>query len=76
MQSHNWNEKYNDIGEETYDKFISAIPNIYQQAFPLVQVARKRWRDEHWLTKALKVSIKQKQQQIVSGIHSASSWIS
>ena len=34
MQSHNWNEIYNDTGEETYDKFISAVQNIYQQAFP------------------------------------------
>ena len=60
MQSHDWNEIYNDTGEETYDKFISSVQNIYQQAFPLVQVSRKRWRDKTWLTKALKVSIKQK----------------
>ena len=59
MQSHNWNEIY-DTGEETYDKFTSAFQNIYQQAFPLVRVSRKRLRDKPWLTKALKVSIKQK----------------
>ena len=31
MQSQNWNEIYNDTGEESYDKFISAVHNIYQQ---------------------------------------------
>ena len=46
MQSQNWNEIYNDTGEESYDKFTSAIHNIYQQAFPLVRVSRKRWRDK------------------------------
>ena len=60
MQSQNWNEIYNDTGEESYDKFISAVHNIYQQAFPLVRVSRKRWRDKPWLTKALKISIKHK----------------
>ena len=34
MQSHNWNEISNDTGKETYDKFISAVQTIYQQAFP------------------------------------------
>ena len=60
MQSYNWNEIHNDTGEEIYDKFISVVHNIYQQAFPLVRVSRKRWRDKPWLTKALKVSIKHK----------------
>ena len=60
MQSQNWNEIYNDTGEESYDKFISAVHNIYQQSFPLVRVSRKRWRDKPWLTKALKISIKHK----------------
>ena len=60
MQSYNWNEIHNDTGEEIYDKFIAAVHNIYQQAFPLVRVSRKRWRDKPWLTKALKVSIKHK----------------
>ena len=59
MQFRNWNKIYNDTGEETYDKFISAVQNIHQQAFPLVRVFCKRWRDKPWLTKALKVSIKQ-----------------
>ena len=60
MQSHNWYEIYNDTGEEIYDKFILAVHNIYIQAFPLVRVSRKRWRDKPWLTKALKISIKHK----------------
>ena len=60
MQSQNWNEIYNDTGEESYDKFISAVHNIYQQALPLVRVSRKRWRDKPWLTKALRISIKHK----------------
>ena len=60
MQSRNWNEMYNDTGEETCDKFISTVQNIYQQAFTLVRVSRKRWCGKPWLTKALKVSIKQK----------------
>ena len=60
MQSYNWNEIHNDTGEERYDKFISAVHNVYQQAFLLVRVSRKRWRDKPWLTKASKVSIKHK----------------
>ena len=60
MQSQNWNEIYNDTTEESYDKFISAVHNIYKQAFPLVRVSRNRWRDKPWLTKALKISIKHK----------------
>ena len=60
QQSYNWNEIHDDTGEEIYDKFISAVHNIYQQAFPLVRVSRKRWRDKPRLTKALKVSIKHK----------------
>ena len=58
MQSQNWNEIYNDTGEESYDKLISAVHNIYQHSFPLV--SRKKWRDKPWLTKALKISIKHK----------------
>ena len=54
------NEIYNDTGEESSDKFISAVHNIYQQSFPLLRVSRKRWRDKPWLTKALKISIKHK----------------
>ena len=60
MQSQNWNETYNDTGEESYDKFIPAVHNIYQQSFPLVRVSRKRWRDKPWLTKALKIKHKNK----------------
>ena len=60
QQSYNWNEIHDDTGEEIYDKSISAVHNIYQQAFPLVRVSRKRWRDKPRLTKALKVSIKHK----------------
>ena len=60
MPSHNWNEIYNDTGEEIYDKFILAVHNMYIHAFPLVRVSRKRWRDKPWLTKALKISIKNK----------------
>ena len=60
MQSQNWNEIYNDTGEESYVKFISAVYNAYQHAFPLVRVSRKRWRDKPWLIKALKYSIKHK----------------
>ena len=71
MQSQNWNEIYYDTGEETYDKFISTVQNIYQQEFPLVRVSRKRWRDKPRFTKALKVSIKQKKQTLL-GIYSAS----
>ena len=33
---------------------------IYQQSFPLVRVSRKRWHDRPWLTKALKISLKHK----------------
>ena len=53
MQSQNWNEIHNHTGKESYDKFISAVHNIYQQAFPLVRVSRKRWRDKSlaWSTK-------------------------
>ena len=50
MQSQIWNEIYNDTGEESYEKFIAAVRNIYQQAFLLVRVSRKRWRDKPWLT--------------------------
>ena len=62
MQSHNWNDIYNDTGEEIYDKFILAVHDIYIQAFPLVRVSRKRWRDKPWLTKALTISIKHKKE--------------
>ena len=60
MQSYNWNEVYDIEGDSYYDEFISVIRNMYQRAFPLVRVSRKRWRDKRWLTKGLKVSIKRK----------------
>ena len=60
MQSCNCNENHYDTGEQIYDKFISAVHNIYQQAFPLVRVSPKRWGDKPWLTKSFKVSIKYK----------------
>ena len=60
MQSQNWNEIYNDTGEESYYKLISAVHNIYWQAFPLVRTSRKRWRDKPWPTEVLKISIKHK----------------
>ena len=56
--SHNWNEIYNDTGDEMSDKFILAVYNIYQQAFLFVRVSRERWRDKLWLAKALKISIR------------------
>ena len=42
MQSQNWNAIYDDTREESYDIFISAVHDIYKQAFPLVRVSRKR----------------------------------
>ena len=60
MQSQNWNDIYNDTGEESYDKFIAADQNIYQQSFPLVRVSRKRWHDRPWLSKDLKICLKHK----------------
>ena len=60
MRSYNWKKNRKDTEEVSHDNFISAVHNIYQQALPLVRVSRKRWCDKSWLTKALKVSIKQK----------------
>ena len=54
VQPQNWNEIYNDTGEENKEKFISVIYNVYQQSFPLVRVPRERWCDKPWPTKVSK----------------------
>ena len=36
------------------------VLRIFQQSFPVVRVARKRWRDKPCVTKALKTSLRRK----------------
>ena len=63
-----WNQKtgkqlqsdFKVTENDWYNKFLTIIYGIYQQSFPLVRVCRKRWRDKPWITKVLKISIKQK----------------
>ena len=54
MESENFSVTENDW----YIKFLTIMYGIYQQSFPLVRVSRKRWLDKTWITKALKISIK------------------
>ena len=59
MEAENWNEIYSE-GGDYYTKFITVVLRIFQQSFPVVRVSRKRWRDKPWVTKALKNSIRRK----------------
>ena len=59
MEAENWNEIYSE-GGDYYTKFITVVLRIFQQSFPVVRVSRKRWRDKPWVTKALKTSIRRK----------------
>ena len=51
--------EWNLLGDY-YTKFITVVLRIFQQSFPVVRVSRKRWRDKPWVTKALKTSIRRK----------------
>ena len=59
MGTENWNDIYTGDGDY-YSKLIAIVLRIYQQSFLIVRVSRKRWQDKPWMTKALKTSIKRK----------------
>ena len=64
MESENWETAFSVTENDWYNKFLTIIYGIYQQSFPLVRVSRKRRRDKPWISKALKISIKQKKKQL------------
>ena len=59
MEAENSNEIYSQ-GGDYYTKCITVVLRIFQQSFPAVRVSRKRWRDKPRVTKALKTSIRRK----------------
>ena len=61
MTMENWNEKYMDSEHDWYHEFVTAVHQIFQQSFPLVQLSRQRFKDKPWwITKGLKISIMHK----------------
>ena len=42
-----------------YNAFITNVKYHYDQSFPLVKVSRKRMKDKPWVSKGIKISIKQ-----------------
>ena len=60
MTTENWNDKYTDSEGDWYHTFVNTVHQIFEQSFPLVQLAKLRIKDKRWITKSLKISIKLK----------------
>ena len=60
MTTENWNDKYKDTEDHWYHTFVNTVHRIFEQSFPLVHLSRQRIKDEPWITKGLKISIKHK----------------
>ena len=54
-----WEQQFASNGD-LYSWFIERLNILYNECFPLRQVSRKRQRDQPWITKGLKISIKYK----------------
>ena len=55
----NWNTELAN-NSNPYSIFNNRILELYNKCFPLKQLSRKRQKDKPWITKGLKISIKQK----------------
>ena len=48
------------LSKELIDNFIKLVCNKFEACFPLVKVSRQRIKDKPWITKELKMNIKEK----------------
>ena len=71
MLSFGWDEIYTDDGD-WFSNFVSAVHSIFTSSFPLVVQSRKRSKDKPWITKGLKVSVKQSHRLYRNTLGSAS----
>ena len=47
-------------GTDWYTNFIKLVRNKFEASFPLMKVLRQRIKDKPWITKELKINIKEK----------------
>ena len=59
MTNENWDIIFIQ-GTDWYTNFIKLVRNKFEASFPLVKVSRQRIKDKPWITKELKMSIKEK----------------
>ena len=58
MNSVQWDLIYSEH-TDWYNAFITNVKFHYDQSFPLVKVSRRRMKDKPWVSKGIKISIKQ-----------------
>ena len=49
-----------NCAEESYDCFIKTFTNIFNSCIPLKPLSRKKYKNKHWVTKSIKISIQHK----------------
>ena len=59
VQSINWDNLFLNQSE-WYKTFITKVRQIFEVSFPFKKLSKKRSKDKPWITKGIKVSIKQK----------------
>ena len=59
MTNENWDIIFIER-TDWYTNFIKLVRNKFEASFPLVKVSRQRIQDKPWITKELKMSIKEK----------------
>ena len=58
MTTKQWDSLYIE-NVDCYTAFINCVKSFYEQSFPWVTVSRKRIKDKAWISKGVKISIKQ-----------------
>ena len=59
MTNENWDIIFIE-GADWYTNFIKLVRNKFEAYFPLIKVSRQRIKDKPWITKELKMNIKEK----------------
>ena len=57
MGNENWDSVFT-TDSDWYSIFVAKVKQKYESSFPLIQISRKRLKDKPWITKGLKISIK------------------
>ena len=72
MESFDWDVIYTS-GGDWYTNFINSVHSTFVRCFPLVTMSRKRRKDKPWITKGLKISVKQNHHLYKKSLRSSSS---
>ena len=71
MEGEQWQRIY-ETDADWYFSFISTITDKFERCFPLVNVSRRRLKDEPWVTKSIRNSIKKSHRLYRSSIGNSS----